>query len=197
LFTGIISDIGKVVGSKKNDRGLQITFERPEAWQELKEGDSISINGACLTIESLSETSFSCTLIPETLAKTIFADNLPEQVNLERAMLLSSRLDGHIVLGHVDGTGNIVSIDRRGNEGYVLNIEFEKSFEGLVIKKGSICVNGVALTIADLNHNCISLALIPYTLKNTTLGLLELNDKVNLEYDVLGKYITKNLKPLE
>jgi riboflavin synthase len=193
LFTGIISDVSPMLSSKKNAKGLELTFELPKSWQDLKEGDSISVNGACLTVERINQTSFSCILIPETLEKTTFGETLPDLVNLERAMQLSDRLDGHIVLGHVDGKGTVVSVDQTEDNSYEISIEFDNSFTGLVIQKGSICVNGVALTIADIRGNCISMALIPYTLVNTTLHLLKPEDKVNLEYDVLGKYITKNL----
>lgn len=190
MFTGIISQTSEVKSTKKVPAGLVVTFEKPRQWTDLVLNESVSVNGVCLTVQGLNSNSFSCSLIPETLKKTTFGELMPSIVNLERAMKVSDRFGGHFVQGHIDCVGRVTSVK---NDGAEIEVEFPAEFKNFVIDKGSITVNGVALTIAKAEKNRLSVALIPYTLQHTNLGGLNVGDKVNLEFDMLGKYAAKAL----
>ena len=191
MFTGIISHTTEIKKAKKVSAGLTITFKRPRQWTDLVLGESVSVNGACLTVEGLNSNDFSCILMPETLKKTTFGELMPSIVNLERALKVGDRLSGHFVQGHIDCVGKVLSTKKVGaNE---ITIGFPGKFNNFVIDKGSITVNGVALTIVETEKNCLTVALIPYTLQHTNLGNLKVGDRVNLEFDMLGKYAAKAL----
>ena len=191
MFTGIISHTTEIKKAKKVSAGLTITFKRPRQWTDLVLGESVSVNGACLTVEGLNSNDFSCILMPETLKKTTFGELMPSIVNLERAMKAGDRLSGHFVQGHIDCVGKVLSIKKVGAS--EITIGFPGKFNNYVIDKGSITVNGVALTIVETEKNCLTVALIPYTLQHTNLGNLKVGDRVNLEFDMLGKYAAKAL----
>jgi len=191
MFTGIISHTTKIKAAKKVSAGLAITFERPRQWADLVLGESVAINGLCLTIERLDSNDFSCILMPETLKKTAFGGQMPSIVNLERALKVGDRLSGHFVQGHIDCVGKVLSTKKVGAS--EITIGFPGKFNNFVIDKGSITVNGVALTIVETERNRLSVALIPYTLQHTNLGNLKVSDRVNLEFDMLGKYAAKAL----
>lgn len=191
MFTGIISHTTKIKAAKKVSAGLAITFERPRQWADLVLGESVAINGLCLTIERLDSNDFSCILMPETLKKTTFGELMPSIVNLERALKVGDRLSGHFVQGHIDCVGKVLSTKKVGAS--EITIGFPGKFNNFVIDKGSITVNGVALTIVETERNRLSVALIPYTLQHTNLGNLKVSDRVNLEFDMLGKYAAKAL----
>ena len=191
MFTGIISHTTKIKAAKKVSAGLAITFERPRQWADLVLGESVAINGLCLTIERLDSNDFSCILMPETLKKTAFGGQMPSIVNLERALKVGDRLSGHFVQGHIDCVGKVLSTKKVGAS--EITIGFPGKFNNFVIDKGSITVNGVALTIVETERNRLSVALIPYTLQHTNLGNLKVGDRVNLEFDMLGKYAAKAL----
>lgn len=186
MFTGIITDITEIIDQKQTDGGLELVFARPKEWTDIQLGESIATNGVCLTIASLDDESYTCLLIPETLHVTTFGKNVPKKVNLERAMQVGDRLSGHIVQGHVDTMGTVVSVSK--SDGYVITIKTEKQLMKYVAHKGSVTVNGVALTIASLDEDQFSVALVPHTLSRTTLGDLNSGDAVNLEFDTLAKY---------
>lgn len=166
-----------------------MTFQKPVGWDDLALGESIATNGACLTVAEMRANEYDCQLVPETLAKTSFGVKLPETVNLERSLSVKDRFGGHFVQGHVDGVGKVTKIDSAGE--YRLHINFDIDKQDLVISKGSITIDGVALTVAEVQGANFSMAIIPHTLESTTLGSLKVGDAVNLEFDMIGKYIAK------
>jgi riboflavin synthase len=192
MFTGLISNIAAVLRHRSVGDGLELTFARPTAWGDLTLGESVATDGVCLTVSALREGEYDCFLMGETLSKTTFGDELPPRVNLERAMTAADRFGGHFVSGHVDGMGRVVAIDE--TDGYVVSVEFPAGNEGLVMYKGSICINGVSLTVAKVQGNVLSVALIPHTLDHTTLGDLAVDSEVNLEFDMVGKYIANMME---
>jgi riboflavin synthase len=192
MFTGIITATAKVNYSEQLKSGLKVQFEKPVGWDNLVLGESIAVNGVCVTITELAESQWEAFLMPETLAKTSFKEGLPETVNLERALLASDRLSGHIVQGHVDGVGHVSAVETDGD--YLLSIEFSTESKPPVVYKGSITINGVSLTVAKVVSNVATVALIPHTLEHTTLASLKVGDTVNLEFDMIGKYVTNFLE---
>lgn len=189
MFTGIITATAKVTHTKKLEDGIEVVFTRPKNWDDVVIGESIAVNGVCLTVTDLSKDSWSAVMMPETLAKTSFKTFVPKRVNIERAMQFSERLSGHIVQGHVDTTGTVSKIDT--SDGHVVSVEFANKYRNLVIDKGSITIDGVSLTVTNCRRNTLQVALIPHTLDSTTLSDLQEGDRVNLEFDVIGKYVAK------
>lgn len=189
MFTGIIEETGKIhsITSEK------IIIECGIILEDSKIGDSIAVNGACLTISDLSDKSFTADISPETVRITSLGKlRAGDYVNLERAMLANGRFGGHIVSGHVDGLGKLLAI-KPCKDFYELKVELNPQQEKYVVKKGSIAINGISLTIANIEKNIITLAIIPHTLKNTNLKFLEVGDIVNIEVDMIAKYIEKFL----
>ncbi len=187
MFTGIISDVAAVLKHSSVADGITMSFERPAGWTDLSLGESIATDGACLTVSALRDDGYDCFLMSETLRKTTFGTAMPKRVNLERAMRAGDRFGGHIVQGHVDEVGTVVGIDE--SAGWVMRVRFGHEQAGLVMYKGSICINGVSLTVTQVRDDELSVALIPHTLEHTTLGDLKAGDRVNLEFDTVGKYI--------
>ncbi len=186
MFTGIVETVGKVAELKKSGSNLDFRVESPIS-NELQVDQSISHNGVCLTVTELGIGSHWVTAIDETLQKSNLgklAEN--EMVNLERCMKADSRFDGHIVQGHVDTTAVIKNITEQGGS-WVFQCETAK--EGLIVEKGSVCVNGTSLTCFDINENMFSVAIIPYTFEHTNFNQLKPTDIVNIEFDIIGKYI--------
>ena len=192
MFTGIIETIGRVEQITENGNNKTFWIASP-LFPELKIDQSISHNGVCLTIEDLKEGLHRVTAVKETLDKTDLNQWKPgTQVNLERSLLPSSRLDGHFVQGHVDTIGLCKRIkDEDGS--WKLEFEFDKKFAPLIIEKGSICINGISLTAFDVKKKTFRVAVIPYTWQNTNLQYIKIKDTVNLEFDLIGKYITRKL----
>jgi riboflavin synthase len=192
MFTGIIETIGRVEQITENGNNKTFWIASP-LFPELKIDQSISHNGVCLTIEDLKEEVHRVTAVKETLDKTDLNQWKPgTQVNLERSLLPSSRLDGHFVQGHVDTIGLCKRIkDEDGS--WKLEFEFDKKFAPLIIEKGSICINGISLTAFDVKKKTFRVAVIPYTWQNTNLQYIKIKDTVNLEFDLIGKYITRKL----
>lgn len=186
MFTGIITDVTKVVGQEKTANGLRLVFERPTEWNDIELGESIATNGVCLTIEKITKDTYSCLLIPETLAVTTFGKNVPERVNLERSLKVGDRLSGHIVQGHVDCMAQVKSVST--NDGYVITVSLDKELMKYIAHKGSVTLNGVALTIASKDDTQFTVALVPHTLERTTLGELKAGDDINIEFDAIAKY---------
>lgn len=189
MFTGIIKAIANVEKSEHKHGSLFLTLTVPKGWK-LKAGDSIAANGVCLTIRSAAKKTWQAELMPETLAKSSFGRHVPRRVNLERSLKLSDRLDGHFVLGHVDATGTITAKKKQGRS-TILSIGYPTQSSPLIASKGSIAVDGVSLTVVDVSRSRLSVALVDYTLKNTTLGSAAIGTMVNLEFDVIAKYYTK------
>ena len=191
MFTGIIENMAEVIDVKPNKNNLDITF-KSDLLSELKVDQSISHNGVCLTVADISNETYLVNVVKETIDKRNF-DSLRagDMVNLERSMKLNDRLDGHIVQGHVDQIAECVSIDEQGGS-YVMTFKYKKS-ENITVEKGSICVNGISLTVCNSKENTFSVAIIPYTWDNTNLKNINVGDTVNLEFDIVGKYIAKLL----
>jgi len=187
MFTGIVRERGRVASMRQEPEGLRLEIDAPATASQLGVGDSVSISGACLTATAVSNGRFSVTAVAETLDRTTLGRLAPEdEVNLESATRAGDPLGGHFVQGHVDAVGRIASVD----DGRVW-VEAAPEILRYCVEKGSITVDGVSLTIAALRGDAFEVALIPHTLEVTTLGAVEPGDEVNLEVDVLAKYVEK------
>jgi riboflavin synthase len=190
MFTGIIESLGKIKSLTKEGDNLHIEVAS-ELAPMLKIDQSVAHNGVCLTVVSLTETSYRVTAIKETLDKTNIGQlKTGAVVNLERAMKLGDRLDGHIVQGHVDQTAICQEIKEQ-NGSWVFTFTYDSSLNNITIEKGSVTVNGVSLTVVDSRANTFSVAIIPYTYAHTNFNTFEKNTMVNLEFDVIGKYVKR------
>lgn len=190
MFTGIIETLGEVQELKKDGGNLHITINTRLA-NELKVDQSVAHNGVCLTVVSVGENAYTVTAIDETLQKTNLGHlKKGEKVNLERAMILGSRLDGHIVQGHVDQTGVCTSVAQKDGS-WIFSFEYDASTNNPTIEKGSITIDGTSLTVVDSGANTFSVAIIPYTYEHTRFNSYEVGTIVNLEFDVIGKYVAK------
>lgn len=190
MFTGIIEDLGTVTDLKRKQDNLIITI-KSKIGPELKIDQSVAHNGVCLTVTNIKGLEYTITAIKETLSKTNLGTlKTGDEINLERAMKLGDRLDGHIVQGHVDQVGICKSIIKE-NGSWVFNFEYDGTTKNMTIEKGSITINGVSLTVVDSGINAFSVAIIPYTYEHTNFKSIKAGDSVNLEFDVLGKYIQK------
>lgn len=188
MFTGIVEETGKIVNMEKIDENLSISISASFI-DELKIDQSIAHNGTCLTVVDINPEFYTVTAIAETLKKTNFSTlAIGDRINLERCVKVSDRLDGHIVQGHVDQVGELKSIENQ--EGSFL-LTFTYTGKQITVEKGSITVNGVSLTVVDSKDNEFSVAIIPYTWDHTNFKYLKIGDKVNLEFDIIGKYIQK------
>lgn len=190
MFTGIIEDLGVVKSLEREATNLHLTIQSRLA-SELKIDQSVSHNGVCLTVVKRNVSSYTVTAIKETLDKTNL-NNLTEGaiVNLERGLKLGDRLDGHMVLGHIDQIGTCVDMQSQ-NGSWTYTFEYESSLGNITIEKGSVTVNGVSLTIVGSKNNGFSVAIIPYTYEHTNLKHLKIGSVVNLEFDVIGKYVSR------
>ena len=185
MFTGIVEEVGVV--AKISDNGMTVLATK--VTEDLKLGDSIAVNGTCLTAVSFDRTEFSVDLSPETVRRTSLGRlSVGGPVNLERALLASDRMGGHIVQGHVDGTGRIMSTKWDGDS-TIFRIRVPKRLNRYIVEKGFVAVDGISLTVVKIGASSFTLAVIPYTLKNTNLAALSVGDRVNLEADILAKYV--------
>jgi riboflavin synthase len=190
MFTGIIEAFGKVVDLKKDQENLYISLES-SLTQELKIDQSLAHNGVCLTVVNTATDQYTVTAIQETLEKSNLGSiKMGHLINLERAMMMNSRLDGHIVQGHVDQIGYCTGVDFREGS-WFFDFEYDQNQNNITIEKGSICVNGVSLTVVNSGQNQFSVAIIPYTYEHTNFHQIQKGDTVNLEFDMIGKYISK------
>ncbi|MEN8704113.1 MAG: riboflavin synthase [Polaribacter sp.] len=190
MFTGIIETLGTVKNIVKEQENVHLTIESGIT-NELKVDQSVAHNGVCLTVVNINNNEYTVTAIKETLDKTNIGQlKTSDIVNLERAMKLGDRLDGHIVQGHVDETGICKSVkDENGSTVYTF--EYTSNKNNVTIEKGSITINGVSLTVVNSTKSGFSVAIIPYTWENTTFKTLQVGDNVNLEFDVIGKYVAR------
>ncbi|HKR73284.1 MAG TPA: riboflavin synthase [Candidatus Nitrosocosmicus sp.] len=205
MFTGITQNLAVIEEIKKStlpndghsetisDKGnhhTEITLRLPDL-KNIKIGDSISINGVCLTVASLRNTRATFQVIDETIKKTNLIDlRKGDRVNIERSLMIGDRLDGHFVLGHIDGIGTIKKIEK-GRKGSKIKIGIaNKKLLPLIAQKGSIAIDGVSLTVVNVKNSTVEIALIPHTLENTTLGLKQVDDTVNIEVDILSRYLS-------
>ena len=190
MFTGIIEDVAEVVSLKNEDANLHISF-KSRITNELKIDQSISHNGVCLTVVDIDGDKYTVTAINETLQKSNLGNlSVGSKVNLERSIKVGARFDGHIVQGHVDQTAICKEV-KQDNGSYVLTFQHKNEKDNLTVEKGSICVNGVSLTVVNSKDTSFSVAIIPYTFEHTNLHTVNLGTVVNLEFDILGKYISK------
>jgi riboflavin synthase len=193
MFTGIIEGLAILEQVEKENTNVHFTF-RCDFTNELKVDQSVAHNGVCLTVVNINEQRYTVTAIEETLQKTNLGKlNVGDYVNLERCMPANGRFDGHIVQGHVDQTGAVLSIvDNKGSWTYT--IKYDPSLGNITVEKGSITINGTSLTVVDSKDDVFSVCIIPYTFENTVFKHLKVNDTVNLEFDIVGKYVSKLLK---
>ena len=190
MFTGIIENLGKVLKLQKEGGNLHITIDSSIA-HELKVDQSVAHNGVCLTVVNINDNNYTVTAIKETLDKTNLSTlKLGDLVNIERAMKLGDRLDGHIVQGHVDQTAKCISV-KEENGSWLFSFEYDTALNNMTIEKGSITVNGVSLTVVNSKAHQFSVAIIPFTYKHTTFKSLKVGSLVNLEFDVIGKYVKR------
>jgi riboflavin synthase len=192
MFTGIIEELGTV-----ETPGSRLTIQCSKVLDDLTEGASIAVNGVCLTAVGLQPGSFSADLAPETLRRSNLGDlRAGARVNLERPVTPATRLSGHIVQGHVDGTGELLALDPLGDDNWWLRIRVPADLERYLVFKGSIAIDGISLTIASLDRDELSVTIIPHTYRNTTLGGYRPGARLNLECDVLAKHVEKLLENL-
>ena len=195
MFTGIIENLGEIIAIKKDKSNVHFTI-KSSLISELKIDQSIAHNGVCLTVVEIDNqtNSYVVTAIDETLSKTNFKSlKVGDLINLERAMKLGDRLDGHIVQGHVDQIGKCTNIKNKDGS-WIFTFEYDISINNITIEKGSITINGVSLTVINSQINQFSVAIIPYTYKNTNFNTIKIRDTVNLEFDMIGKYVSKLAK---
>jgi riboflavin synthase len=190
MFTGIVEGLGRVINLDPDKGNLHITLECPFA-DELKVDQSLSHNGVCLTVTGIIENCYQVTAVAETLRKSnLGLIQLNQLVNLERSMQMNGRIDGHIVQGHVDTTAVCTSIkDEQGS--WMCRFDYDSDAQLFTVEKGSVCVNGVSLTVVNSADNSFSVAVIPYTYENTNFKDLKKGDVVNLEFDIIGKYVAR------
>lgn len=190
MFTGIIEAVGKVENIERTGTNINFTLSCPFT-AELKIDQSLAHNGCCLTVVKISGNQYTVTAIDETLEKTNLGNwEVGTIVNLERCMKMEGRLDGHIVQGHVDKTGEVIAIENRDGS-YFITFQYDVNGDFITVPQGSVTVNGISLTVANSRDNQFSVAIIPYTWEFTNMKYLNIGDKVNLEFDIIGKYIAK------
>jgi riboflavin synthase len=201
MFTGIIEEVGKVVIIEQHGENRRITVEAENTPKELGTGNSIAVSGVCLTALNIKPKSFCADLAPETWVRTSFSRmHEGALVNLELPMKADGRFGGHIVQGHVDGVGKLIELERivdsdgRDSQNWWLHIEIPSEVEKYTVFKGSICIEGISLTVAKLEKNRCTIAIIPHTVDMTNLGSLNPGDPVNLEADLIAKYVEKMMK---
>ncbi|MGN0435245.1 MAG: riboflavin synthase [Wujia sp.] len=194
MFTGIIEEIGEIKNVRRGTKSAELTICGKVVTKDSKVGDSIAVNGVCLTATSISGDTFTADVMAESMRRTSLGDlKSGSKVNLERAMAANGRFGGHIVSGHIDGTGTIIKLEREDNAVWV-TISANRGILNYVIEKGSVAIDGISLTVAYVDDVCFKVSIIPHTAAETTLLLKKQGDMVNLENDVIGKYVEKLLK---
>ena len=190
MFTGIIETLAKVESIEREQSNVHFTF-RSSITHELKIDQSVAHNGVCLTVVAIKDNTYTVTAIAETINKTNLSHwKVGDAINLERAMKLGDRLDGHIVQGHVDQIGTCVAIEEAGGSWHY-TFEYDSALNNITIEKGSITVNGVSLTVVNSKANQFSVAIIPYTYEHTNFNAFQIGTVINLEFDVIGKYVSR------
>ena len=191
MFTGLVEEKGKLINKIKTGDGFRFVFTAQKVFDDLNIGSSISVNGVCLTVVELSKDSFAVDTIEETLKKTNLGNlQLNNNVNLERPLKADARLGGHFVLGHVDTIGTVEEIKALSNSHFI-TIKFPENFKQYIIYVGSVAIDGVSMTVAEVNTNSFSVGIIPHTWSETVFSDKKIGDSVNLEFDVHGKYVEK------
>lgn len=192
MFTGIIESLGEVIATRKEGTNMEISIRSTLA-PELKVDQSIAHNGVCLTVTRIKDDTYNIVAVAETLQKSNLGQLTPGQkVNLERAMVFNGRIDGHLVQGHVDSVGECVSCTPM-NGSWEYRFRYPTEFAALIVEKGSICLNGISLTVFDVTSTEFTIAVIPYTYEFTNISSIKAGNTVNLEFDILGKYVARQL----
>jgi riboflavin synthase len=198
MFTGIIEELGAIEAVQTRAAGARLTIRCDKVLSDAVEGASVAVNGVCLTAVDLRPGSFSADLAPETLKRSNLGDlRAGSRVNLERPLSPTGRLNGHIVQGHVDGTGEFLSLEALGDDNWWLRIRVPAELDPYLVFKGSIAIDGISLTIASLESDVLAVTIIPHTFRGTTLGGYRAGARVNLECDVLAKHVEKLLQKLD
>lgn len=193
MFTGIIEEVGKIKNISKTSSGILLTISADKVLRDCNLGDSIAVNGICLTVTKFDNDSFTVDVMNETVRKTtLYKLTQNSHVNLERAMLVNSRFGGHIVSGHIDGTGTISDIKKDGIA-FIYKINTTKEITKYIINKGSITIDGISLTVVSVSDTSFTVSIIPHTMTVTNLGKKKIGDMVNLENDCIAKYVEKML----
>ena len=191
MFTGIIEEVGTVMSVKSSANAMKLTIRAPKVTQDINMGDSIAVNGICLTACGLGRESFTVDVMGETLSRTsLKGSRCGSHVNLERALTLNGRLGGHIVSGHIDGTGTVTAI-KNDDIARLITISAPQAVMDLIVEKGSVAVDGISLTVASVSSGDFTVSVIPHTMDNTILTEKTPGDTVNLENDCIGKYVRK------
>ncbi len=195
MFTGIVEEVGSVESMERRGEGAQLRIACKTVLSDAFPGTSIAVNGVCLTAVDLRPDSFAADVAPETMARTNIGDLRPgRRVNLERPMTPAGRLGGHIVQGHVDGTGEFLGLSSMGNDNWWLRVRVPESLDRYLVWKGSVAIDGISLTIASMEDRVLGVTIIPHTFEKTTLGGYQPGDRINLETDVLAKYVEKLMR---
>ena len=193
MFTGIIESTGTITTIEKEGTNVHFTVKSPIT-NELKIDQSLAHDGVCLTVVAIEGDEYVVTAIDETLIRSAIGDRkVGDELNLERAMISNGRLDGHIVQGHVDATGTCVGKENKDGS-WIFTFEYTLTPEHLLVDKGSVCINGVSLTVVSPVENRFSVAIIPYTYEHTSFKHIEIGSKINLEFDIIGKYMAKYMQ---
>lgn len=194
MFTGLVQQIGQIVDIKASGLNKTYSIRLSQKWSDIRIDESIAHDGVCLTVMSFNQDTYQVTAIEETLSKTTAqAWAIGTELNIERAMQAHERLGGHFVQGHVDGVAECISIiDKSGSKEITFKIPVDKG--GLIVEKGSITINGISLTIFNITDDTFTVAVIPYTWEHTTLKYVQTGDVVNIEYDIIGKYMQRSLE---
>lgn len=198
MFTGIVEEVGTVLEARRHDGGARVEIGCKAVMSDATLGASIAVNGTCVTMVAMSEDGFAADLSPETLERTSLGGlGQGSLVNLERPLLLSTRIGGHLVQGHVDGTGEFISLTPLGGDNWWLVLRAPRELDRYMIHKGSITLDGISLTIAKIQDGIVSAAIIPHTYEHTALRAAKPGDRVNIEVDMIAKYVEKLLAPRE
>ncbi|MCL6611721.1 MAG: riboflavin synthase [Peptococcaceae bacterium] len=197
MFTGLVEELGEIRGTVRGPDSARLIIEAGKILEDIKTGDSIAVNGVCLTAVNCQRTYFEADVMAETLAKTNLSGLKPgDRVNLERALRLGDRLGGHLVTGHIDGVGTVIRLEKH-DIATLMTIKAPPAVMRYIIKKGSVAVDGTSLTVVDFSGDSFQVSLIPHTARMTTLGFKKTGDTVNLEGDLVGKYIERLLAARE
>jgi riboflavin synthase len=198
MFTGIIEELGTVERIDRSGDGARLKIQCRKALEGSQEGSSIAVNGVCLTAVDLEASSFAADLAPETMRRSNLGDlRAGARVNLERPLSLSDRLSGHIVQGHVDGTGELLAFEELGDNNWWMQVRIPPELDRYLVYKGSIAIDGISLTVAEIRANLVAITVIPHTYLNTSLGTRKPGDRLNLECDMLAKHVEKLLAKME
>ena len=198
MFTGIVEELGVITGFDRPGEGGRLQIQCAKVLEDAREGSSIAVDGVCLTALGLTPTTFFADLAPETIRRSNLGKLRPgSRVNLERPMALTDRLSGHIVQGHVDGAGELISLEQIGGDNWWLRIRVPAELDRYIVYKGSIAIDGVSLTVAEVSGDVVSITIIPHTYRSTSLSARRPGDGVNIECDMLAKHVEKLLGRLD